>query len=86
MFLGDTIKPGALLEEKTSTLPGVFNQYNEPDGTIVTTVSGGTAEIMLDPQDTILVPNITLDDLQLQHGPSFIFGHSGKHHGDGRDG
>jgi hypothetical protein len=72
LFLDGSIKPGTLLEEKTTTLPGVFNQYDEPGGGIVTTVSGGTAEITLDPQATILVPNITLDDLLLHHRPGFI--------------
>jgi hypothetical protein len=85
ILLGGSIQPGSLLEEKTNAPLDTFSQTNNLDGSIVTTVSGGTAQITLDPQGTILIPNITHDQLQLADTLRFIHGnHDGHHGGDGR--
>jgi hypothetical protein len=75
VLLDGSIKPGDLLEVKTNTPPDTFASYPQSDGSVINVVDGGTATITLDPQATILVPNVTLDDLQLHHRPGFIFAH-----------
>jgi hypothetical protein len=83
VLLDGSIKPGSLLEEQTTTLPTEGGIFPQPDGGLITTISGGTVQITLDPQDTILVPNITHAHLQLADVPRFIHGsHDGHHGGD----
>jgi hypothetical protein len=92
VLLDGSIKPGTLLEEQaTAPLMGLpFTSYppSTDGGPTITTVSGGTAQITLDPQGTILLPNISHNHLQLADVPRFIHGnHDGHHadHGRGRD-
>ena len=92
VLLDGSIKPGTLLEEQTTApLMGLpFTSYppSTDGGPTITTVSGGTAQITLDPQGTILLPNISHNHLQLADVPRFIHGnHDGHHadHGRGRE-
>jgi hypothetical protein len=85
LLLGGSIKPGSLLEVNTTTPTGNFFQsMPAPDGTSIATVTDGTAVVTLDPQGTILVPNITPEQLQLADVPRFIHGDHGHHGGDRR--
>lgn len=84
VLLGGSIKLGALLEVKTTSPPDTFQSYPQPDGGLINLVDGGTAQVTLDPQGTILVPNITSEQLQLADVPRFIYGDHGHHGGDGR--
>jgi hypothetical protein len=53
ILLRGSIKPGAFLEEKTTALPTAdLNAYRQQDVGLITTVSGGTVQITLDPQGT----------------------------------
>ena len=88
LLLGGSIKSGTLLEVQTTTPPADFQTIPQPDGTTIFLVTDGTASITLDPQGTILVPNITPERLQLTHAPRFIDGDHDRHHadhGEGRD-
>jgi hypothetical protein len=71
---GGSIHPGSLLEEKLTTPPSAFQAIPQPDGSTIDLVTGGTAQVTLDPQGTILIPNITPDNLLLSHAPRFIYG------------
>jgi hypothetical protein len=84
LLLDGSIKSGSLLEVKTTTPPADFQTIPQPDGTTIFLVNDGTASITLDPQGTILVPNITPEHLQLADVPRFIHGDHGHHGGDGR--
>jgi hypothetical protein len=87
VLLGGSIQPGAELEVKTTTPPETFTSITPPGGGFINLVDGGTAQVTLDPQGTILVPNITHTHLQLADEPKFIHGRSDGHHGgDGRGG
>jgi hypothetical protein len=86
VLLDGSIKPGDLLEVKTNTPPDTFTSYLQSDGSVINVVDGGTAEVTLDPQGTLLVPNITHDHLQLADVPRFIHADHGHHGGDGRGG
>ncbi len=81
VLLGGSIKLGSLLEVNTNTPPASFFQsMPAADGTSIATVTGGSAVVTLDPQGTILVPNIPSDQLQLADVPRFIHrGHDGYH-------
>jgi hypothetical protein len=85
VLLDASIKSGTLLEVKTTTPPADFETIPQPDGSTIFLVNDGTAQITLDPQGTILVPNITHAHLHLADFPRFIHGnHDGHHGGDGR--
>ena len=84
LLLDGSIKSGTLLEVKTTTPPADFQTIPQPDGSTITLVTDGTAVVTLDPQGTILVPNITHDHLQLADVPRFIHGDHGHHGGDVR--
>lgn len=85
LLLDGSIKPGSLLEVNTTTPPSDFFQSTPAaDGTSVATVTDGTAVVTLDPQGTILVPNITSDHLGLADVPRFLHGNHRHHGGDGR--
>jgi hypothetical protein len=84
LLLDGSIKSGTLLEVKTTTPPADFQTIPQPDGSTITLVTDGTAVVTLDPQGTILVPNITSDQLQLADVPRFIHGDHGHHGGDVR--
>jgi hypothetical protein len=85
LLLDGSIKPGTQLEVKTNTPPENFQSFPQSDGGLINLVDGGTAQVTLDPQDTILVPNITHAHLQLADAPRFINGsHDGHHGGDRR--
>jgi hypothetical protein len=81
LLLDGSIKSGGLLEVKTTTPPADFQTIPQPDGTTIFLVNDGTAQITLDPQGTILVPNITHAHLHLADFPRFIHGGSDGHHG-----
>jgi len=88
ILLDGSIKPGSLLEEKTTALPANFQAFPQPDGVTINIVSGGTVQITLDPQGTILLPDITHGHLYLAEGPRFIHSGGDGHHGGnerGRD-
>ncbi|MGA9011805.1 MAG: hypothetical protein WB509_04875, partial [Acetobacteraceae bacterium] len=80
LLLGGSIKSGTLLEVQTTTPPADFQTIPQPDGTTIFLVTDGTASITLDPQGTILVPNITPERLQLTHAPRFIHGGHNREH------
>jgi hypothetical protein len=83
LLLGQSIQPGSLLEVNTNTPPAnYFQSMPMADGTSIATVTDGTAVVTLDPQGTILVPNITHAHLQLADVPRFIHGSHNGHHGD----
>jgi hypothetical protein len=85
VLLHGSIQPGSLLEEQLTTPPTAFQSIPQSDGTTVNLVTDGTAQVTLDPQGTILVPNISLATLHLAHGPAFIHGgDGGGHHSEGR--
>jgi hypothetical protein len=86
VLLEGSIKPGALLEVKTTTPPDTFTSYPQSDGSVINTVDGGTATVALDPQGTILLPNLPPDILHLSGRPTFIHGshHDGHGHHDER--
>jgi hypothetical protein len=86
LLLGGSIAPGSQLDEQTTTPLADFFQSNlQPDGSTIVTVTDGTAVVMLDPQGTILVPNISHAHLHLADAPRFIHGdHDGRHGGGGR--
>jgi hypothetical protein len=86
VLLDGSIKPGDLLEVKTNTPPDTFTSHPQSDGSVINIVDGGTATVTLDPQDTILLPNLPPDALHLSRGPSFIHGshHDGHGHHDQR--
>lgn len=85
LLLHGSIRPGSLLEEKTTALPADFDTYAQSDGGLIATVNGGTVQITLDPQGTILVPNITHAHLHLADSPRFIHGRmDAPHGGEGR--
>ncbi len=75
ILLHGSIKPGDLLEEKTTAPPETFNAYPQSDGGLITTVSGGTVQITLsDPggtPDTFLLPNLPSDFFQ-HSVPNFL--------------
>jgi hypothetical protein len=87
LLLDGSIKPGSLLEIKTTTPSGDFFTYtDQPGETTVDLVQDGAATVTLDPQGTILLPNLPPDILDLSGGPSFIHGshHDGHGHHDQR--
>jgi hypothetical protein len=85
VLLHGSIQPGSLLEEKLTTLPSAFQSLPQSNGTTVNLVTDGAAQVMLDPQETILVPNISLANLDLDHGPTFLHARDGGgHHSEGR--
>jgi hypothetical protein len=85
VLLHGSIQPGSLLEEKLTTPPPAFQSLPQSNGTTVNLVTDGAAQVMLDPQETILVPNISLANLDLDHGPTFLHGRDGGgHHSEGR--
>jgi hypothetical protein len=87
-LLGGSIAPGSQLEEQLTTPAPAFQVIPEPDASTINLVNGGTAQITLEPQGPILVPDITHGHLRLADGPQFIYGdHDGHHGGDrrGRD-
>jgi hypothetical protein len=84
VLLGGSIQPGTELEVKTTTPPDSFTSITPPGGGFINLVDGGTAQVTLDPQGTILLPNITHEHLQLADVPKFIHGRSDGHHGDDR--
>jgi hypothetical protein len=85
VLLHGSIQPGSLLEEKLTTPPTAFQSLLQPDGTTINLVTDGAAQVMLDPQGTILVPNISLATLGLDHGPKFLHGRDGGgHNAEGR--
>jgi hypothetical protein len=85
VLLHGSIQPGSLLEEKLTTPPTAFQSLPQSNGTTVNLVTDGAAQVMLDPQETILVPNISLANLDLDHGPTFLHGRDGGgHHSEGR--
>jgi hypothetical protein len=89
LLLHGSIKPGDLLEVKTDTPPAnYFQSMPAADGTSIATITDGTAQMTLDPQGTIQVPNLTHDNLLLSEVPRFIRGRPGHHdrHGDDRPG
>ncbi len=73
-LLGGSIHQGSLLEEKLTTPPSAFQSIPQPDGSTINLVNGGTAQVTLDPQENIWIPNITFDNLLLRHAPRFISG------------
>jgi hypothetical protein len=81
VLLDGSIKTGDLLEVKANTPSDTFASYPQSDGSVINTVDGGTATITLDPQGTILVPNLTHGQLQLADIPRFLHGSSKGHHG-----
>jgi hypothetical protein len=86
MLLGASIKSGTLLEVKTTTPPADFETIPQQDGTTIFLVNDGTAQITLDPQGTVLVPNLTHAHLHLSDFPRFIDGNHHGHHGGDRRG
>jgi hypothetical protein len=83
--LHGSIQPGTLLHEQLTTPPTAFQSLPQPDGTTVNLVTDGAAQVTLDPEGTILVPNISLGNLHLAHGPTFMHGRDGGgHHFEGR--
>lgn len=70
ILLHGSIKPGDLLEEKTTAPPETFNAYPQSNGGLITTVSGGTVQI------TLSDPNGDPDTFQLPNLPSDFFQHS----------
>ncbi len=78
ILLDNSIRPGSMLEIKTTTPAADFEVIPDQfDGTTIDLVNGGTAVVTLDPQDTILLPNIPPDALHLTGGMKFILGHLG---------
>jgi hypothetical protein len=85
VLLHGSIQPGTLLREQLTTPPTAFQSLPQPDGTTVNLVTDGAAQVTLDPEGTILVPNISPDFLHLAHGPMFMHGgDGGGHHSEGR--
>jgi hypothetical protein len=73
LLLGGSIKSGTEMAINTTTPPDDFFTYtNQPGGTTVDVVDNGTATITLDPESTILLPNLPTD---LLHLPSLRFIH-----------
>jgi hypothetical protein len=87
LLLGESIQSGSLLEVKTTTPPADFSTIPQQDGTTVFLVTDGTAQVTLNPQGTILVPNIIHDHLRLADVPRFIYHDHDRHAGHvrGRD-
>jgi hypothetical protein len=75
VLLDGSIKTGSLLEVKTVTPPANFQTLPQPDGSTVFLVTDGTATVTLDPQSTILLPDIPSDALLLSSGLKFIHNH-----------
>ena len=84
VLLDGSIKPGDLLEVKAHTPPDTFASYPQSDGSVIIVVDGGTATITLDPQGTILLPDLGHTHLQLADVPQFIHGSSNRDHGGDR--
>jgi hypothetical protein len=85
LLLDGSIAPGSQLEEQLTTPADVFQAIPQPDGGTIDLVNGGSAVVTLDPQGTILVPNISHAHLHLADVPRFIHGdHDGHRGGDGR--
>lgn len=84
VLLDGSIKPGDLLEAKLTTPPDTFTSYPQSDGSVIDVVDGGTAQITLDPQGTILLPNLTHTHLRLADLPQFIHGSSNHNQGGDR--
>jgi hypothetical protein len=80
VLLHGSIQPGTLLHEQLTTPPTAFQSLPQPDGTTVNLVTDGAAQVTLDPQGTMLVPNISLANLDLDHGPQFLHGRDGGGH------
>jgi hypothetical protein len=74
-LLGGSITPGSELEEQLTTPAAAFQAIPQSNGGTIDIVNGGTVEITLDPQGTILIPSITQANLHLADVPSFIYGH-----------
>ena len=71
-LLGGTIHDGTKLEEHLTTPPSTFRTFNETDGTVINTVTGGQSEITLNPVDTILLPSVPPSAIHLSDAPKFI--------------
>jgi hypothetical protein len=84
VLLHGSIKTGDLMEVKTNTPQDTFGSQLQADGSLINTVTDGTATITLDPQGTILVPNLSHTHLQLADFPRFIHESSYRHHGGDR--
>jgi hypothetical protein len=80
VLLDGSIQPGSLLREQLTTPPTAFQSIPQSDGTTVNLVTDGAAQVTLDPEGTILVPNISLATLHLGHGPTFLHGRDGGGH------
>ena len=85
VLLHGSIQPGTLLHEQLTTPPTAFQSLPQPDGSTVNLVTDGAAQVTLDPEGAILVPNISPAILHLAHGPTFMHGSDGGgHHSEGR--
>ncbi len=69
LLLGGSIASGSQLEEQLTTPADAFQAIPQPDGGTIDLVNGGSAVVTLDPQGTILIPNITHANLQLADVP-----------------
>lgn len=86
LLLKGSIHPGSLLEVKTTTPSSDFFQSMPgTDETSIATVTDGTAQITLDPQGTIRLPDLSHTHLQLTDIPRFIHESSNRHHGGDLD-
>lgn len=77
-LLGGSITPGTQLEEQLTTPASAFQSIPQSDGGTIDLVNGGTAVVTLDPQGTILLPDLPSGALNFDDTFRFIHGH-GRH-------
>jgi hypothetical protein len=82
LLLGGSLRPGDQLEVKATTLPTEYVSDPQAGGGFINTVTDGTTQITLDPQEPFLVPDITLSHLQLPRNLVFMHGHHDPHRND----
>jgi hypothetical protein len=82
VLLGGSIQPGTKLEEQLTSPAAAFQSNPQPDGGTINTVgadgTGGTAVVTLDPQGTILLPDVPAHALHFGHSQKFLYG-NGQH-------
>jgi hypothetical protein len=76
LLLHGSIQQGAHMQEQLTTPSSAFSTSTDPTTGVTTNlVTNGSGEVTLDPQGTILLPNIPHSVLQLADFPRFIHGH-----------